>query len=231
MHRYPDISTPSPPGSRSAARRLSLTAGVAAAVLAIAACGSSSKTSSTTANTTNSAPTVAPATTPTTATTAAAKKKKKAHPAKQHKAATTPTKTTTTTHTHPTTTTHPASTTPHTTSTSKPKAPPPPAFVKPMKATLVGPNHAPTANKLWPYTVTATDANGKPLSGTVDVEFTFHGTVVGHATPPTDPLRNGRWHDNLTFPPAAVGQPIALQVVIHTQLGTMTLSWPVKVKK
>lgn len=228
MHRYPDTPTPAARDERIGARRLSLVAGAAVAVLALAACGSSSKSSSTVANTTNSTPSSAPTTTPTTATPAAAKKK--AHPAKHHKAAH-PKKTTTTTHTQPTTTTHPASTTTHTTPKPKPKPSGPPPLAKPMKATLVAANHTPTANKLWPYTVTATDANGRPLSGTVDVEFTFQGTVVGHASPPTDPLKNGRWHDNLTFPSAAVGHPIALQVVVHTQLGTMTLVWPVNVKK
>ncbi len=224
MHRYLDTPTPARRASRSGARGLSLTTGAAVIALAIAACGSSTKASSTT-RTTTPAPISTPTTTTPTATTAA----KKTHPA-HAKAAAHPRKTTTTTHTQASTTTHPTTTTTHTTSAPKPK-PAPPAFVKPMKATLVGENHAPIATKLWPYTVTATDANGKALSGRVDVEFTFNGTVVGHATPPTDPLTDGRWHDNLTFPPAAVGEPIVLQVVVHTSLGTMTLDWPVKVKK
>ncbi len=231
MPIYPDTPTPARRANRSAARRLFLIAATAVTVLAIAACGSSTKASSTTTHTTTPAPVSTPTTATTTPTTTTGAKKKP-HSASHHKAAAPAKKTTKTTQTQAASTTSPATTTPtrttHPTSTPKPK---PPAFVGPMKATLVGENHTPTANKLWPYTVTATDARGRPLSGHVDVEFTFNGTVVGHATPPTDPLTNGRWHDNLTFPAEAVGQPIDLQVVIHTVLGTMTLDWPVKVKK
>jgi hypothetical protein len=100
-----------------------------------------------------------------------------------------------------------------------------------MHATLVGENHDPTVNKPWPYSVTVTDAKGRPLSGTVDIEFTFNGVVVGHDTPPTHPVRNGRWHDNLVFPARAIGEPIDLQAVVHTSLGSRTLDWPVKAKK
>jgi hypothetical protein len=100
-----------------------------------------------------------------------------------------------------------------------------------MHATLVGENHHPTVNKPWGYTVTVTDANGRALSGTVDIEFTFNGVVVGHDTPPTHPVKAGRWHDTLQFPADATGQPIDVQAVVHTTLGSLTLDWPVKVKK
>jgi hypothetical protein len=69
------------------------------------------------------------------------------------------------------------------------------------------------------------------MPGTAYTEFTFAGQVVGHETPPTHPLKGGRLVDTVEFPPASVGQPIALQVVVHTNLGSVTLSWPVKVKK
>jgi hypothetical protein len=104
-------------------------------------------------------------------------------------------------------------------------------FTPPLHATLVGENHTPTANKPWPYTVTAVDAKGRPLSGMVTIEFTFNGTVVGHDTPPTHKITNGRWHDNLTYPAQAVGEPIALQAVVHTGIGSATLQWAIKVQK
>jgi hypothetical protein len=79
--------------------------------------------------------------------------------------------------------------------------------------------------------VVVTDASGHPLSGTVDPEFVFGEQVVGHATPATAPLKNGRWSDNLQFPAQAVGQPLTFQVVAHTRLGSITLDWPVTVKQ
>ncbi len=97
-----------------------------------------------------------------------------------------------------------------------------------IRGKLVGANHAPRINVKWPYTVTVTDAAGHPLNGTVTIQFTFAGQVVGHDTPPTHPLRNGRWHDNLKFPPQSLGEPISLQAVVHTPQGSITLAWPVK---
>jgi hypothetical protein len=77
--------------------------------------------------------------------------------------------------------------------------------------------------------VSATDARGTPLSGTVDTEFALGGTVVGHETPPVHPLTHGHLTDTVTFPAQAIGVPLELQVVVHTRLGTVTLDWSVKV--
>jgi hypothetical protein len=102
----------------------------------------------------------------------------------------------------------------------------------PVRGTLTGANHAPIAGKGWPYTVKVTDANGKPLSGTVDIEFLLDAVVVGHDKPPTHPVKDGTWHDILTFPPqAAIGQTLTLQAVVHTSAGSITLDWPVDVKR
>jgi hypothetical protein len=97
----------------------------------------------------------------------------------------------------------------------------------PVRASLSGPDHSPVAGKLWPYSVKVTDASGKPLAGTVDTEFTFAGQVVGRESPPTHRLVNGMLHDMVTFPPQSVGEPVSLQVVVHTRFGSVTLDWPV----
>jgi hypothetical protein len=101
----------------------------------------------------------------------------------------------------------------------------------PVRASLSGPDHSPVAGKLWPYTVKVTDASGKPLRGTVDTEFAFGGTVVGHESPPTHTLQNGALHDKVTFPPQSAGQPLTLRVVVHTAQRTVTLDWPVTPKR
>lgn len=100
-----------------------------------------------------------------------------------------------------------------------------------MHATLRGQNHHPTAGHRWTYSVRATDAKGRPLSGTTDTEFVFGGKVVGHETPATHRLKNGALSDKITFPAAAVGVPLKVQVVVHTKLGSATLDWSVKVQK
>jgi hypothetical protein len=101
----------------------------------------------------------------------------------------------------------------------------------PVRGSLVGPNHSPTAGKLWPYTVKVSDPAGKPLSGTVDIEFLLSGQIVGRDKPPTHPLNHGTWHDLLTFPANSVGIPLTFQAVVHTPQGSITLDWPVNVKR
>ncbi len=99
-----------------------------------------------------------------------------------------------------------------------------------IRATLHGADRAPTAGKVWAYLVRVTDAAGQPLSGTVDTEFTFAGQVVGRETPPTHPLKGGLLTDTVTFPKESIGEPLALQTVVHTSRGSVTLSWPVTVR-
>lgn len=186
---------------------------IAGLALAVAACGSSSHKPKNTASTTP----VTTAATTTHATHAASHSRPKHHRAKSH----THTTRTSTTHTTPshTTTTHTTTTPTHTTTT--------PTYAKPLHATLVGENHKPAAGKLWTYTVTATDANGRPLTGSVYTEFAFQGVVVGHEVPPTHPLSDGRLVDQVTFPADAIGHAIDLQVVVNTSIGSVTLDWSV----
>jgi hypothetical protein len=54
---------------------------------------------------------------------------------------------------------------------------------------------------------------------------------VGHDTPPTHPVRNGRWHDTLKFPADSVGEPLVFQAVVHTSLGSVTLDLPITAKR
>jgi hypothetical protein len=98
-----------------------------------------------------------------------------------------------------------------------------------LRATLHAPNHTPKAGTFWHYSVRASDANGKPVAGTVETVFAFGGQVVGRESPPTHPLTRGRLNDKVTFPARALGIPLTFRVVVHTHLGSITLDWPVKV--
>jgi hypothetical protein len=118
-----------------------------------------------------------------------------------------------------------------TSSTSTTAGPTSSVTTGPVHATFTAPNHAPKAGVLWPYSVRVTDASGQPLSGTVAIEFTYAGSVVGHDTPPVHPVKDGHWQDKLTYPADAVGQPLTVQAVIHTTQGSVTLNWPIKVQR
>jgi hypothetical protein len=192
-------------------------------LLGVAGCGGSGAKSTTAKSTA-----VAASTSPTT--TQAAATNKSPHPAKpaSHKA------TKTTSAGHSGTTTHPTTTTTTKrsgTTSSSPKPPAPQGPVGPLHASFTAQDHAPVINQPWPYTVTATDGRGQPLSGTVNVEFLFGGQVVGRDTPATRPITNGRWHDNLKFPPPSLGIPLIVRAIVHTQVGSATFNWPVKVKR
>jgi hypothetical protein len=54
--------------------------------------------------------------------------------------------------------------------------------------------------------------------------------VVGHDSPRFHALKDGRVTELLTFPAAAVGQPLVLQVIVRTKQGMLTLRWPVQVR-
>jgi hypothetical protein len=126
------------------------------------------------------------------------------------------------------TTTHTTTPTSHTSrSASAATATTPTITSGPVHASLHGANHSPTVGKHWAYSVHATSVHGKPLSGTVETEFAFAGTVVGREKPPVHRLKNGVLHDTISFPSSAVGHPITLVTVIRTGVGSVALGWPV----
>lgn len=122
----------------------------------------------------------------------------------------------------------------HTTTTPPaPPAPPdrPAIAYGPVRATIRGQNHAPRVGRPWAYTLRVTAADGRPLSGTVDVRFAFGERLVGHDVPPAHPLHDGQLRESMTFPASAAGYPIALEAIIHTAAGSVTLFWPLTVKR
>lgn len=183
---------------------------VLAAALTLGACGSSSKSSTTSAS----------VTTLSTSSTTSTKAQHKPTKHKTHKTTkTTKSATSKTTTSKTTTTTH--TTTSHTTTTTA-------ALKGPMQATLTGENHNPKINTKWSYTVTATDANGKPLSGKIETDFTYNGTVVGKESPYVHDFSGGKINNQVTYPAQSLNEPIAIQVTVITSLGTKVLSWSVK---
>jgi len=103
----------------------------------------------------------------------------------------------------------------------------------PVHGRIVGQNYYPVAGRHWTFKVTVTDRHGRPLSGTLDVQFTYNGSVVGYDTPKVDPFHNGHWGEYLIFPvnrPEVGLHGFAVQVVVHTRDGSITLVWPILVK-
>ncbi len=99
----------------------------------------------------------------------------------------------------------------------------------PVHANLAAADHAPRQGKEWAYRVRVTDASGRPMSGTVEIQFVFGDQVVGRDTPRIHPVTHGTWHDRIVYPPASVGQPLRFRAVVHTSRGSVTLDWPIRV--
>jgi hypothetical protein len=193
------------------------------AALTLSACGSSSNTSAT-----NAAVSTTTSSTSSTTSFTAAKKPKTKKKTTQHKTTTskTTTKKTTTTSTATTSKTTTTSTT--TTHTTTSKTTTTAAFKGPLQATLVGTNHDPKIGVKWAYTVTAKDANGKPLSGTITTEFWFGGAKVGQESPLKHSFTDGTITNKVTFPARANNVTgLQLQVTVTTSIGTKTLDWTV----
>lgn len=119
----------------------------------------------------------------------------------------------------------------HTATTAAPSGPTSSVTTGPVHATLTADSHTPIVNQTFNYTVRVTDAAGHPLGGTVLTEFAYNGVVEGRETPPVHRLKNGVLHDNVEFPPESVGYPLELQTVVRTSKGSVTLVWPVTVKR
>jgi len=114
-----------------------------------------------------------------------------------------------------------------TASTATTPAPPPATIHLVLTAT----NHTPVANKPWYYTVRATNSAGKPVSATVHAQVLTQGQVVGqidngavHNAP------HGIWTEEVTWPPASVGQPLTMQVVVTALGTTATADYTIQVK-
>lgn len=112
-------------------------------------------------------------------------------------------------------------------------------------AHLSAPNHRPLANKLWPITVTAKTASGKPLRAVAWYEFYFSGqrVALAHPTPKTPcdaktdtrpmPVAfTGTLKDRLLWPPRSEGIPLTLRVVVKVKgRGVKKLDWKVVTRK
>lgn len=82
---------------------------------------------------------------------------------------------------------------------------------------LQAPSTSPKASGLWPITVTAHTASGARVNGTVSYAFLLGGSVVARRPAIPGKMRGGVYHDKLEFPPAAVGYPITLEVIVTSR--------------
>lgn len=97
-----------------------------------------------------------------------------------------------------------------------------------LKATLTASTHKPKVNEKVPITVTAT-LSGKPVHATAVYQFVYAGSVVSTQYPNYNKHFSftGHFADTLVFPPASVGQPLTLRVVVKASGRAVNLNWPI----
>jgi hypothetical protein len=88
-----------------------------------------------------------------------------------------------------------------------------------LHVVLKGQDHHPVVGKTWSYSVTVTNAAGKPVASKIHLQMLLAGmSVVGEVG--VHVVKNGVWKETIVahgpnaFPLTAVGQPLELQATV-----------------
>jgi len=108
--------------------------------------------------------------------------------------------------------------------------------VKKLHVVFTGQSHHPVVGKTWHYEVKVTDAAGKPVACKIHLQMLLAGmSVVGEVG--THVVKNGVWQETIVakgpnaFPPAARGEPLALQATVTAKgYATAKARWSIVVK-
>lgn len=106
-----------------------------------------------------------------------------------------------------------------------------------LHVVLKGQDHHPVVGKTWSYSVTVTNAAGKPVASKIHLQMLLAGvSVVGEVG--VHVVKNGVWKETIVahgpnaFPVTAVGQPLVLQATVTAKGYAPTKArWSISVKK
>jgi hypothetical protein len=103
-----------------------------------------------------------------------------------------------------------------------------------VNVVIVAPTHHPKVNQPWPVTIRVTDAAGKPIAASLWMQILFAGNPVGKVDNGHIYHFVGSWHERkgneITWPPASSGQPLAFEVIVHAKHKTLKRTWAIQVK-
>lgn len=100
----------------------------------------------------------------------------------------------------------------------------PAAAASPPRVALLAAGHAPRVGAAWPYAVVVTDAAGRPLPGRLHARILLGTLPVGEVGRHSF---DGIWAESLTWPAAAEGQAVTLELAVSAGGATTTLRYPV----
>lgn len=115
-------------------------------------------------------------------------------------------------------------------STSTPATAAAPAF-----KVVISASHTVKANAKWPMTIRATDASGRPLSGTLKMSIVLGGAPVGKVDNGKVWHFHGSWHEpkgqEITWPAQAKGLAFGLRAIVRVHGRTVRKTFaPVHVR-
>ena len=101
-----------------------------------------------------------------------------------------------------------------------------------LVARLFATTHAPKAGDRWPIRITARDADGHAVRGTVRYAYLYQGEVVMRQNPKVDKRFVGDFSDrHLAWSKRTIGLELTFRAIVDTKLGQANLNYPVKVHR
>ena len=109
------------------------------------------------------------------------------------------------------------------------------AAAPPAIRVAVSASHTVKANAKWPVTIRATDAAGKPVSGTLTMNILLGGIPVGKVDNGRAWRISGSWHEpkgqEITWPAQAQGTAFGFQAIVRAHGQTVKKTfYPVHVR-
>ena len=107
-----------------------------------------------------------------------------------------------------------------------------------LHVVLKGQDHHPVVGKTWSYSVTVTNAAGKPVASKIHLQMFLAGGAFAVGEVGVHVVKNGIWKETIVahgpnaFPLTAVGQPLVLRATVTAKGYAVTKAgWPIVVKK
>ena len=104
-----------------------------------------------------------------------------------------------------------------------------------LHVVIRGQDHHPLVGKTWHYSVTVTNAAGKPVASKIHLQFLFNGFPVGQIG--THVVKNGFWQETFGtpghpgFPAAARTQALVIEAIVTAKgYAVAKAHWPIVVK-
>jgi hypothetical protein len=107
-----------------------------------------------------------------------------------------------------------------------------PASASRLVAHLHAPTHHPKAGEPWPIMITAHDADGHRVHGSVRYAYLYQGEVVDRQDPKVDNHFLGEFRDHhLAWSKRTIGLELTFRAIVDTHLGQANLDYMVKVHR